>query len=157
MTLRSRFDDLPPEARNLRLGSLLREHRLRGGLTMADVERRTGGAVKAAALSAYERGMRPVPANRLPVLAELYGSTPDALLARVEPPTPTGVVIDVVALERAPDQAPLLAVVRDLLRKRREPAGRLVGIRSSDLLSEGEDVTVVLDALRERGILVQPS
>lgn len=72
----SRADRLPPWAHNLRVGSRLREARSEAGLTLAEVEERTDGELRAATVGAYERGIRAIAPERLIKLANLYGVEP---------------------------------------------------------------------------------
>jgi transcriptional regulator with XRE-family HTH domain len=62
------------------LGATLRARRRELGLTLADVEARTGGEFKASVVGAYERGERAVSVPRLMGLAELYGMPARGLL-----------------------------------------------------------------------------
>lgn len=78
------MQDLPKKAVNLRLGELLREARIRNGLTLAEVERRSSGRIKARALGSYERGSRPVPALVLAELGQIYEIDTAKLLIQVQ-------------------------------------------------------------------------
>ncbi|MEX2503490.1 MAG: transcriptional regulator [Egicoccus sp.] len=55
------------------VGERLRDIRHQQGLSLAEVESRSGGAWKAVVVGAYERGDRAVTISRLAELAEFYG------------------------------------------------------------------------------------
>jgi transcriptional regulator with XRE-family HTH domain len=67
------------------VGDRLRDIRHQQGLSLAEVETRSGGAWKAVVVGAYERGDRAVTISRLADLAEFYGVPLGSLL-----PTRTG-------------------------------------------------------------------
>ena len=81
------FDDI------FSVGEALRGFRLRQGLTLAEVARRSGNEFKVSSLGAYERGDRSITFERLQLLASVYGVDVQSLLGMR---TPT---IDLVALE----------------------------------------------------------
>jgi len=72
----------PARAGNL-VGDRLRDIRRQQGLSLAEVEERSGGAWKAVVVGAYERGDRAVTVPRLAELADFYGVPLSTLL-----PTP---------------------------------------------------------------------
>ena len=75
------------------VGEALRGFRLRQGLTLSEVARRSGNEFKVSSLGAYERGDRSITFERLQLLATVYGVDVQSLLGMR---TPT---IDLVALE----------------------------------------------------------
>jgi transcriptional regulator with XRE-family HTH domain len=64
------------------IGDRLRAIRRQQGLSLHDVEARSGQEFKASVLGAYERGERALSVTRLLRLAELYDVPPDQLLPR---------------------------------------------------------------------------
>lgn len=64
------------------VGERLRAIRRQKGLSLHDVEARSGQEFKASVLGAYERGERAISVPRLLRLAELYRVPPDQLLPR---------------------------------------------------------------------------
>lgn len=60
-------------ARDNVVGERLRDIRRQQGLSLSEVESRSGGAWKAVVVGAYERGDRAVTISRLAELAEFYG------------------------------------------------------------------------------------
>ena len=66
----------------VQIGDRLRVIRRQQGLSLHDVEARSGQEFKASVLGAYERGERALSVNRLLRLAELYDVPPDQLLPR---------------------------------------------------------------------------
>src|SRR4029453_18131949 len=90
------------------VGERLRNIRLQKGLSLHDVEERSGKGFKASVLGAYERGERSISVPRLQRLAIFYGVRVDHLLPRLRPkatePAAAGnadeaVCIDLEALE----------------------------------------------------------
>jgi len=115
---------------NVVVGERLRDARRRLGWSLADVEEASGGAFRASAVGAYERGERAVSAIRLAGLARLYGVSAAVLLDDL----PDGdAVIDLTVLEsEEPARAAVVdravAVIRAL---RRSPGS--AEVRRSDL------------------------
>jgi transcriptional regulator with XRE-family HTH domain len=79
------------------VGEALRGFRIRQGLTLSDVARRSGNRFKISSLGAYERGDRAITVERLQQLADLYCVDVRALLS--DRPTTVDPTIDLVALE----------------------------------------------------------
>lgn len=73
------FDD---QGDGRQVGERLRAIRRQKGLSLHDVEARSGQEFKASVLGAYERGERAISVPRLLRLAELYRVPPDQLLPR---------------------------------------------------------------------------
>jgi transcriptional regulator with XRE-family HTH domain len=128
-----------------KVGERLRSIRRQKGLSLHDVEARSGTEFKASVLGAYERGERAISVPRLMRLAELYQVPGDQLL-----PREAGVDIDVtqrddafeesftIDLERlrALDDAEasvLSRYVSTIQLQRQDFNGRLLTIRRDDL------------------------
>jgi transcriptional regulator with XRE-family HTH domain len=99
------------------VGERLRNIRLQKGLSLHDVEERSGKEFKASVLGAYERGERSISVPRLQRLAIFYGVPVDHLLPRLGPEA---------AIEAAAAASPDEAVCIDLeaLEARSEPEAR---------------------------------
>src|SRR4029450_1729887 len=67
------------------VGERLRNIRLHKGLSLHEVEERSGKEFKASVLGAYERGERSISVPRLQRLAIFYGVRVDHLLPRLGP------------------------------------------------------------------------
>jgi transcriptional regulator with XRE-family HTH domain len=128
------FDDA-----DVRLGARLRDVRRQQRLSLHDVEDRSGGRLKASVLGAYERGERSVSLGRLRTLADFYGVPTSDLLPPVaahEPGEEPTLVVDLVALERQRDDAPVLCRYVDNIRALRgDHDGRVLTLRGADLLA----------------------
>jgi len=131
------------------LGERLRRVRQQQGLSLHDVERDSGGDLKASVVGAYERGERAVSMTRLHRMADFYrvpvaellpnpGTAPVAT-AREGP----DLVLDLVALERrGSDEPALRRYVETIQARRGDYNGRVLTMRSSDL----DLLAAVLDA-----------
>lgn len=71
-----------------RIGSRLRDVRLSRGLSLGDVQKKTGGEFLTAALGSWERGDRGVPVHKLASLASLYGVPVADLIPGAQDPDP---------------------------------------------------------------------
>ena len=133
------------------LGGRLRGVRQQQGLSLHEVENRSGGELKASVLGAYERGERAVSITRLHRLAAFYRVPVGQLLP--DPATDTDeasdepdVVIDLLALERRRDDEPALRRYVETIQARRgDYNGRVLTIRSADLAT----LAAVLDSTPE--------
>jgi transcriptional regulator with XRE-family HTH domain len=103
------------------VGERLRNIRLQKGLSLHDVEERSGKEFKASVLGAYERGERSISVPRLQRLAIFYGVPVDHLLPRLgaEPTDDAG--------EAAAEAAAPLCIDLEALEARREPEARTLG------------------------------
>jgi transcriptional regulator with XRE-family HTH domain len=72
------------------VGEALRGFRLRQGLTLSEVARRSGNEFKVSSLGAYERGDRSITFERLQLLATVYGVDVQSLLGMRTPTTRPG-------------------------------------------------------------------
>jgi transcriptional regulator with XRE-family HTH domain len=127
------------------VGDRLRAIRRQKGLSLHEVEARSGQEFKASVLGAYERGERALSVARLVRLAELYDVPADQLLPRdsdVEIDiTETanayedGFTIDLVALQSArdPDAEALGRYAGRIQLQRQDFNGRYLTIRRDDL------------------------
>ena len=127
------------------IGERLRAIRRQQGLSLHDVEARSGQEFKASVLGAYERGERALSVGRLMRLAELYDVPPDQLLpkdgveveidlTRAET-TPSTMTLDLVRLNQLehPDAAVLSRYAATIQRQREDFNGRMLTIRRDDL------------------------
>ncbi len=145
------------------LGEQLRSVRVQQGLSLHEVEERSGGELKASVLGAYERGERAVSVTRLQVLARFFQVPPARLLpesprAVTESSAHERVVIDLVALERARDDEPVLArYVGSITSRREDHNARVLTVRAADLdtLAAVEDTSAhrLRDRLESAGIV----
>ena len=142
------------------LGSRLRAIRTMQGLTLADVEERSGGRWKAVVVGSYERGDRSVTVARLSELAEFYGVPISHLLpGNGDGDQRDRVTVDLVALEGAGQEfGTLLRYVRRIQQERGDYNGRMLTLRLDDLrtvaTAEGGDAEQLLDRLRELDLVL---
>jgi transcriptional regulator with XRE-family HTH domain len=129
-----------------RVGERLRAIRRQKGLSLHDVEARSGLEFKASVLGAYERGERAISVPRLLRLAEIYEVPPDQLLPRdtefeinltdgVGELEEGGFTIDLVRLHALddPDASVLSRYAATIQLQRQDFNGRLLTIRRDDL------------------------
>lgn len=137
------------------LGSRLRSVRTMQGLTLAEVEERSGGTWKAVVVGSYERGDRSVTVARLSELAEFYGVPISHLLpSNGSSDKRDRVTVDLVALEEAgPEFGTLLRYVRRIQQERGDYNGRMLTLRLDDLrtvaTAEGDDAETLLERLHQ--------
>lgn len=121
------------------VGSQLRRIREQRGLSLRDVEHRSGGQWSAASIAVWERGDRTPKADKLAALADFYGVS---VIELVEGPgkttavrTPGRIVLDLVRLRQLgePDARRLQQFVADIQHRRFDYNGRVLSIRSDDL------------------------
>jgi transcriptional regulator with XRE-family HTH domain len=126
------------------IGERLRAIRRQQGLSLHDVEARSGEEFKASVLGAYERGERALSVSRLLRLAELYDVPPDQLLPRghdIEidltggPADSHAVTIDLVRLNELeePDAVVLSRYAATIQLQRQDFNGRMLTIRREDV------------------------
>lgn len=133
----------------IRVGERLRAIRRQKGLSLHDVEARSGLEFKASVLGAYERGERAISVPRLLRLAEIYEVPGDQLLPRemdaeislVDAQQGAGLdlnatfAIDLVRLHELdePDAQILSRFATSIQLERQDFNGRMLTIRRSDL------------------------
>lgn len=131
----------------VQVGERLRAIRRQQGLSLHDVEARSGKEFKASVLGAYERGERALSVGRLLRLAELFDVPADQLLPRDEEAVdidlttrrdadvPTRFTIDLVRLGQL-DEADAQVLSRyaaTIQLQRQDFNGRMLTIRSDDV------------------------
>ncbi|MGZ4795848.1 MAG: helix-turn-helix domain-containing protein [Acidimicrobiia bacterium] len=127
----------------MHVGERLRAIRRQKGLSLHDVEARSGLEFKASVLGAYERGERAISVPRLLRLSDIYEVPPDQLLPRdaeieinlTEPDLEAGFTIDLVKLHALdePEAAVLSRYAATIQLQRQDFNGRLLTIRRDDL------------------------
>ncbi len=133
----------------MRVGDRLRAIRRQKGLSLHDVEARSGMEFKASVLGAYERGERAISVPRLLRLADIYEVPSDQLLPRLleadidldaEGDAPIdlmsrGFTIDLQRLHELdePESAILSRYATSIQLERQDFNGRLLTIRRDDL------------------------
>lgn len=127
----------------VQLGERLRAIRNQQGLTLQEVEERSGGEWKAVVVGSYERGDRAVSVSKLARLADFYGVPVGDLLPDVgngERPGPprSRVVLDLTQLPSVGDAGPgavgaLARYVRRIQLQRGDYNGRTMTLRERDL------------------------
>lgn len=128
------------------IGERLRAIRRQQGLSLHDVEARSGKEFKASVLGAYERGERALSVGRLLRLAELYDVPADQLLPRETPvdidltgrrtgDMARGFTIDLVRLNQIdePDAQVLSRYAATIQLQRQDFNGRMLTIRTDDV------------------------
>jgi transcriptional regulator with XRE-family HTH domain len=125
------------------IGERLRAIRRQQGLSLHDVEARSGQEFKASVLGAYERGERALSVSRLLRLAELYDVPADQLLPRgkdleIDLTRGSGhdaLTIDLVRLNELeePDAAVLSRYAATIQLQRQDFNGRMLTIRRDDV------------------------
>jgi len=120
------------------LGDRLRAIRRQQGLSLHDVEEKSSGRWKTAAIASYERADRNISASQLAALAAFYRVPVTALLPAGEPAVPRvrqpRVVLNLPALDGAPRPAsgPLRRWVDAIRAQRGDWAGQVLSIRHGD-------------------------
>jgi len=131
-------DDESPSAFSMEVGQRLRGVRRARRFSLDDVERKSGGRWSASAIGAYERGFRNLSLPRLRELAQFYDVPMSALLGEPEEADRTIVgsnrlVLDLEALGRAPDAAPIVRYLRTIIVERGDFNGRVLSVRRDDI------------------------
>jgi transcriptional regulator with XRE-family HTH domain len=128
-------EESTPTSVTLDVGRRLRALRKARHMSLDDVERQSAGRWSASAIGAYERGFRTLSLPRLHELAEFY-DVPVSVLLGEQTPThegPPKLVLDLEALNRAPDAGPVQRFVRSIIIERGDYNGRVLTIRRDDL------------------------
>ena len=156
------------------IGARLRSIRRQQGMSLADVQTRSGGRWKSVVVGAYERGDRSISIARLAELSEFYGvplvdvlpTSPTeqakARLAAEEGGKPSGPVrLDLTKLRRprTPEVAAVARFALQVQRRRGDHNGKVLTLRGGDLstiaIAIGRDDDAVLDALEREDALYQ--
>lgn len=153
------------------VGVRLRAVRRQRRMSLDDVERESGGRWSASAIGAYERGFRNLSLPRLHELADFYDVPMAMLLGEIDlrdnagpapASAPKKIILDLVALESAPDEAaPVLRYARSIVLDRGDWNGRVLSVRRDDVralasmlqLEEGAFIA----RLDEWGAIVTPT
>ena len=124
------------------VGEALRGFRLRQGLTLSEVARRSGNEFKVSSLGAYERGDRSITFERLQLLATVYGVDVQSLLGMRAPTIDlvalesrgVGIVIDLSRFRVLPDAcaAEVMGFGQAIKSMRRESSSSVLVVRRSD-------------------------
>lgn len=166
------------------VGDRLRDIRRQQGLSLAEVEVRSGGAWKAVVVGAYERGDRAVTISRLAELADFYGVPLASLLPTRNVATPERPDDDAEPRRRAADDEGRSRLKLDLQRldeadtdeldpialravarfaehiqlRRGDHNGRVLTVRADDLrtiaVAIGHDPARLIESLRDQGAVV---
>lgn len=143
----------------------LRKLRNSQGLSLADVEIRSGGRLKAVVLGSYERGARALSVKRALEIAHLYGIPASELfqenLTRSTTLAPVRRTFDLRNLKKycaeQVEFSPIARFISEIQKRRQDWNGEVISLRESDfdLLAIASAVsTDQLDkALDEKGIL----
>jgi transcriptional regulator with XRE-family HTH domain len=128
------------------IGERLRAIRRQQGLSLHDVEARSGQEFKASVLGAYERGERALSVGRLIRLAELYEVPPGQLLPRADDSieidltrtngeVADGLSLDLVRLNHLehPDAEVLSRYASTIQLQRQDFNGKMLTIRKDDV------------------------
>ena len=150
---------------SMEVGARLRSVRRSRGMSLDDVERQSGGRWSASAVGAYERGFRNLSLPRLRDLAEFYGVPMGVLLGETDgrdaSASPSRLVLDLVALQSAPEAEAVLRYLRSIILERGDYNGRVLTVRRDDLRAIcsllREDEAHALARLEEWGALVDGS
>jgi transcriptional regulator with XRE-family HTH domain len=121
----------------LEIGRALRRARQARGLTLRELEERTGGRFKSTSVAGYERAERRITVERFVELAEFYDVSPARLLAHAVRATGGGdpVVIDLTQAEtlEGPEGRVLSEFAREVRELRGETGANTVSLRTGDL------------------------
>lgn len=149
----------PADPYALALGERLRRVRQQQDLSLHDVEARSGGALKASVLGAYERGERAVSITRLHAMAQFFRVPVAELLPdpRDDRPSAAGavadesVMIDLVVLDQHREREHLLARYTDAIRSRRgDYNGQVLTVRAADMETLAAVMDTTVASLRSR-------
>lgn len=131
----SNQDEDAPSSVTLEVGRRLRALRKARNMSLDDVERQSRGRWSASAIGAYERGFRTLSLPRLHELSEFY-DVPVSVLLGEQTERAKGIpklVLDLEALTRVPEAAPVQRFVRSIIVERGDYNGRVLTIRRDDL------------------------
>lgn len=140
------------------LGERLRAIRTMQGMTLAEVEERSGGEWKAVVVGSYERGDRAVSVARLSELAAFYGVPVGHLLPENRAGGNDRLTLDLGAMDELGEGfETLIRFVQRIQQERGDYNGRVLTLRLDDLrtvaTATGSNVEELLEVLVEHGIL----
>jgi transcriptional regulator with XRE-family HTH domain len=153
-----------PADRQRIIGERLRRIRHQQRMSLADVEKRSGGEWKAVVVGAYERGDRAVTVTRLARLADFYGVPLADLLPG--PPLQTAgdgpdrLVLDLTRLRTngSPGMIAVIRFARRVQRLRGDHNGRVLSLRGSDVealaIAVGKEPDELVELLQAHGVLL---
>jgi transcriptional regulator with XRE-family HTH domain len=149
-----------------RLGARLRGIRHQQGMSLAEVQTRSGGRWKAVVVGAYERGDRTITVAKLSELARFYGVPLADLLpspaTHEEARGERRYVLDLAGLRQATaaghrELLPVARFAAHIRRHRGDHNGRVLTIRASDVdmlaLTTGQDPDELVERMRREGAL----
>lgn len=155
------------EALQRTLGARLRQARRARGLTLQDVEDRSGGRWKAVVIGSYERGDRAVSAARLTELANFLEVEVSELLGDLDRDRPAGPLgalrfdLDALRSTAAEDDElePVVRLIDRVRWQRGDQRSTEVAVRHEDLsalgLVLGFSADELADRLADRGVLAR--
>lgn len=133
-----------PDERTLeaiQLGARLRKLRTDRNLSLEDVSRAFGGAIKAVVLSSYERGDRMMSAIRCLELARLYNVPASVILepeVRMAPAASKTLMVDLRKLRSTYNQSLAIApFISRIITKRGDWNGEVLSLRTGDIETMG--------------------
>jgi transcriptional regulator with XRE-family HTH domain len=150
-----------------RLGGRLRAIRQQQGLTLQQVEERSGGRWKAVVVGSYERGDRAVSVTKLAELSEFYNVPVSELLPKEDLPAVSGgvpakVMLDLRRLSQSdldPELRPVSRFAHTIQLQRGDFNGNVLTIRGEDLRAlsviYGTDPEDLIIRLEDEGVLAQ--
>lgn len=153
-----------PDSVSRDVGRRLRAVRMQQGLSIEDVEKRSGGQWSASSISAYERGSRTLSIERLRALADFYGVPVSVLLGttpkRRAAVAGSRVVLDLEVLAAAGDEmAPVTRLARSIQVKRNDFNGKMLSLRNADVANlamlYGCTEQDLINKLAAAGVLVE--
>jgi transcriptional regulator with XRE-family HTH domain len=132
--MNNEHDDAPTSV-TLEVGRRLRALRKARNMSLDDVESQSRGRWSASAVGAYERGFRTLSLPRLHELAEFYDVPVSVLLGEhgEQADAAPKLVLDLEALTKVPEAAPVQRFVRSIIVERGDYNGRVLTIRRDDL------------------------
>ena len=144
------------------VGRRLRAIRRAQGLSLAEVEERSGGRWSSSAVGAYERGFRNLTLPRLKSLADFYRVPIGVLLGEPgpfdQPPGRVKLVLSLEALRRVDPAEPIQRFVQTIVESRGDFNGKVLSLRHDDLMGlctlVGGDVATGVAQLRSWGVLI---
>lgn len=150
-----------------RLGERLRAIRVQQGLTLQEVEEKSGGRWKAVVVGSYERGDRAISVSKLALLARFYGVPVSELLpsgpqaeTTEHAQTSRGIALDLTRLDEENLDPQFRAVSRfaqTIQVQRGDFNGRVLTLRTDDLralaILYGTSSDEFVERLNESGLL----